>query len=148
APPPGKVIAAHQGDDNCDDGGICRHVLSVYLHRRGKLALRPQEEDDRRAQAWPMLAAAWLTAGATPGLLLGAIITAWYAHKAFGTQAGQLDLLKQQREDEQGFGGQRSASWRRTRQWPGPPSRRAVDGATGTSRCAPARLRQHHGAVQ
>jgi len=50
-----------------------------------------------------MLAAAWLTAGATAGLLFGAIIRAWYAHKAFGTQAGHLDLLKQQREDEQGL---------------------------------------------
>jgi hypothetical protein len=35
-----------------------------------------------------MLAAAWVTAGATVGLLIGAAITAWFAYTAWTTQIG------------------------------------------------------------
>jgi hypothetical protein len=48
-----------------------------------------------------MLAAAWVTAIATVGLLLGAIVTARYAIKTFTTQTNQLNLLELQRRDEQ-----------------------------------------------
>jgi hypothetical protein len=48
-----------------------------------------------------MLSAAWVTAFATVGLLLGAIVTAWYAVKTFTAQAGQLKILELQRRDEQ-----------------------------------------------
>jgi hypothetical protein len=48
-----------------------------------------------------MLAAAWVTAIATAGLLVGAIVTAWYAIRTFTIQASQLKLLEVQRRDDQ-----------------------------------------------
>jgi hypothetical protein len=43
-----------------------------------------------------MLAAAWVTAGATVGLLIGAIIAAAFAIKAFGKQAEEVSILREQ----------------------------------------------------
>jgi len=48
-----------------------------------------------------MLAAAWLTAGATTGLLVGAIITAIYAIRAFRAQSREVTAIEQQVTDQQ-----------------------------------------------
>jgi len=45
-----------------------------------------------------MLAAAWITAVATGLLAAFAVVTAWYARKAFGEQAEQLGVLQRQAE--------------------------------------------------
>ncbi len=47
-----------------------------------------------------MLAAAWITAIATGLLAVFAIVTAWYARKAFLEQAKELQLLQQQAKDQ------------------------------------------------
>lgn len=48
-----------------------------------------------------MLAAAWLTAGATTALALLAAATAWFARKAFLAQSDEVRTLKRQLEDQQ-----------------------------------------------
>jgi len=48
-----------------------------------------------------MLAAAWVTAIATAGLLAGAIVTARYAIKTFRAQEAQLGLLRKQGDDQE-----------------------------------------------
>jgi hypothetical protein len=48
-----------------------------------------------------MLAAAWITAGATGLLALFAVVTAWYARKAFRKQAEEVRILKEQQKDQQ-----------------------------------------------
>jgi hypothetical protein len=48
-----------------------------------------------------MLAAAWLTAAATALLALFAVVTAWYARKAFREQSRELALLQQQADAQQ-----------------------------------------------
>ena len=47
-----------------------------------------------------MLVAAWITAIATAGLLVGATTTAIFAIKAFGGQSGQLKLQRQELDDQ------------------------------------------------
>jgi hypothetical protein len=53
-----------------------------------------------------MLAAAWLTAGATTGLLVGAIFTAIYAMRAFRAQSREVAAIEQQVKDQQQVTGQ------------------------------------------
>jgi|SRR5215472_7262012 len=48
-----------------------------------------------------MLAAAWLTAGATALLAIFAIVTAWYARQAFGEQSEEVRTLREQAADQQ-----------------------------------------------
>lgn len=47
-----------------------------------------------------MLAAAWVTAAATVGLLVGAAVTAVFAIRAFGAQSREVSLLQEQVETE------------------------------------------------
>jgi hypothetical protein len=53
-----------------------------------------------------MLAAAWLTAGATTGLLVGAILTAIFAIKAFSAQYREVTAIERQVTDQQQITGQ------------------------------------------
>lgn len=55
-----------------------------------------------------MLAAAWLTAGATTGLFIGAIITAIYAIRAFRAQSREVTAIEQQVTDQQQVTGQQA----------------------------------------
>jgi len=55
-----------------------------------------------------MLAAAWLTAAATLGLFLGAVVTAIFAIKAFGKQSAEVGILQQQFAEQQEFNRQQA----------------------------------------
>ncbi|SRR6266566_228592 len=48
-----------------------------------------------------MFAAAWLTAAATGLLALFAVVTAWYARKAFREQSREVSLLQLQVDEQQ-----------------------------------------------
>jgi hypothetical protein len=51
---------------------------------------------------WSSAGPAWITAAATVVLAAGAIITAYYASKAFREQSEELGLLRKQVRDQQG----------------------------------------------
>ena len=50
-----------------------------------------------------MLAAIWFTAIATGILAIFAVVTAWYARKAFREQSEEVRTLKAQLEDQEGL---------------------------------------------
>jgi len=52
---------------------------------------------------WSVIVPTWVGAVATVGLLVGAIVTAIFAIKAFRKQAKEVDLLQQQLTDQQTF---------------------------------------------
>jgi type II secretory pathway pseudopilin PulG len=52
---------------------------------------------------WSIVVPTWLTALATAGLLIGAIVTAIFAIKAFRKQAKEVELLQEQLTDQQTF---------------------------------------------